>query len=187
MIEKTLFKPRLYFTGIITIFVGSLLAWDYYHGGVPTHHILQRADLPGISNWWGAVLLPLITWFRIQKRVVSNDNSQVSKFPKNIIYGFTGALIFGITLSLFFTLGTTEMPFYMLIGLLFLALFFPIYRAECLLGFFIGMTFTFGGVLPVAIGAIFVIIGAMVYLLVRPAIIYVVSRFYLLSNQGKGV
>jgi uncharacterized protein YacL len=179
MTENTLSKPRLYFTGIITIFVGSLLAWDHYHGGVPTHHVLQRADLPGISNWWGAVLLPLITWFltyRIQKRVVSNDNSQVSKFPKNIIYGFTGALIFGIILSVFFTLGSAEMPFYMLIGLLFLALFSPIYRAECLLGFVIGMTFTFGGVLPVVIGSVFSTIGALLYLLLRPAILYVSSR-----------
>jgi hypothetical protein len=180
MTENTLFKPRLYFTGIITIFVGSLLAWDYYHEGVPTHNILQREDLPGISNWWGGLLLPAITWFltyRIQKRVISNDNSQVSEFPKNIIYGFTGALIFGIILSVFFTLGNTEMPFYMLVGLLVLALFFPIYRSECLLGFVIGMTFTFGGVLPVVIGSVFSIIGALLYLLLRPAILYVASRF----------
>jgi hypothetical protein len=180
MTENTLFKPRLYFTETITIFVGSLLAWDYYHEGVPTHHILQREDLPGISNWWGGLLLPAITWFltyRIQKRVISNDNSQVSEFPKNIIYGFTGALIFGIILSVFFTLGNTEMPFYMLVGLLVIALFFPIYRSECLLGFVIGMTFTFGGVLPVAIGSVFAIIGAMLYLLIRPAILYVASRF----------
>ncbi|HEY2092410.1 MAG TPA: hypothetical protein VGJ81_11010 [Thermoanaerobaculia bacterium] len=30
------------------------------HGGVPVHPILRRADMPGISNWWGALIIPAL-------------------------------------------------------------------------------------------------------------------------------
>jgi hypothetical protein len=190
MTEKMFFKTRLYFTGIVTIAIGSLLMWNHYHGGVPSHHILQREDLPEISNWWGGLLLPLLTWlllYRIQKRLINNNDekSQVSKYSIKILYGFAGALFFGILLSAFFTFGNTEMPFYMLIGLLLLAPFFPIYRAECILGFVIGMTFTFGAVLPTGVGFILALIGVVLYLCVRPALMYVTSRLVQIVSLNK--
>ena len=184
------FKTRLYFTGIITISIWSLLTWDYYHGGVPSHHILHRKDLPEFSNWWGGLLLPLLIWFllyRIQKRISNNkdENSPVSKFSINILYGFMGALFFGILLSAFFTFGYIEIPFYMLMGLMLLALFLPIYQAECFLGFIIGMTFTFGGMLPIGIGSILTLIGAVLYLFVRPVILFVKSKLVNLATSNK--
>jgi hypothetical protein len=176
MTEQVFFKIQLYFMAIITIAIWALLAWDHYHGGVPSHHILQRDDLPGFSNWWGGLLLPLLTWFllyRIRKRISTGASSL--NFSTNILYAFIGALSFGIFLSVFFTLGYADIPFYMLVGLLTLALFLPIYRAECFLGFIIGMTFTFGGVLPIVIVSILTLIGAVLYLLVRPGIRFVIS------------
>lgn len=179
------FKARLYFTGVVTVAIWCLLIWDHYHGGVPGHHILARADMPEISNWWGGLLLPLLTWFlsfRVHKRIIKND-VYASGFPANIFYGFFAALIFGIVLSTFFTLGNTEMPGYMLTGLLLTAPFLPVYRAECLLGFVIGMTFTFGAVLPTLAGSILALLSAVLYLIVRPAILFVVAqgRAYLSS------
>ena len=183
------FKVRLYFTVIVTIAIWSLLAWNHYHGGVPSHHILAREDLPEISNWWGGLLLPLLTWFllyRIYQRLIRNniETSKVSKFFVKILYGFAGALFFGIMLSAFFIYGNSDIPGYMLQGLLLLALFFPIYRAECILGFVIGMTFTFGAVLPTGIGSILALIGAVLYLYVRPAILYVISRWELFRHRS---
>lgn len=192
MNEKAFFKTSLYFTGIVTIAIWSLLAWNHYHGGVPSHHILHREDLPAISNWWGGLLLPLLTWFllyRIQKRLMRDnvEKSKVSKHLGNILYGFTGALFFGILLSVFFTFGYSNISGYILSGLFLLALFFPIYRAECMLGFVIGMTFTFGVVLPTAVGIILALVGAVLYLYVRPVILYIASRFVriVLSNRRK--
>jgi hypothetical protein len=176
MTEQVFFKIRLYVTAIITIAIWALLAWDHFHGGVPSHHILQRKDLPAFSNWWGGFLLPVLVWFllyRIHKRI--SNGSPSLNFSINILYAFIGALSFGIFLSVFFTLGYTDIPFYMLVGLLTLALFLPIYRAECFLGFIIGMTFTFGGVLPIVIVSILTLIGAVLYLLVRPGIRFVIS------------
>jgi len=87
------------------------------------------------------------------------------------VYGFAGALLFGILLSTFYTLGYSDIPGLMVNSIFIIALFFPIYRAECLLGFVIGMTFTFGAVLPTGIGSIFALIGAVLYLLVRPLLL----------------
>lgn len=180
MNKKILFKTRLYITALVTLAIWSLLAWNYYHGGVPSHSILAREDMPSISNWWGGLLLPLLTWFllyRIQKRLTDykGENSSPSTFPREVVYGFAGALLFGVLLSTFYTLGYSEIPGLMVNSIFIIALFFPIYRAECLLGFVIGMTFTFGAVLPTGIGSIFALIGAVLYLLVRPLLLKVVG------------
>jgi len=179
MNEKTFSKARLYFTGVVTLAIWSLLAWNHYHGGVPSHHILARADMPSISNWWGGILLPLLTWFllyRMQKRLTlhPSEKSSGSALPVTLLYGFAGALVFGILLSTSFALGHAAVPGYMLISIFLLALIFPIYRAEYLLGFVIGMTFTFGAVLPTGIGSVFALIGAVIYLLIRPVLLRVV-------------
>lgn len=189
MSDKMFFKTRLYFTGIVALAIWSLLAWEYYHGGVTRHHLLHREDLPSFSNWWGGLLLPLLTWFllyRVQKRISSDKekNAQLN-IPVNIFYGFISALLFGIVLSTFFTFGNEEIPFYMMMGLLAFALFFPIYRAEYFLGFVIGMTFTFGGVLPIIIGSVLAIIGSVLYLLVRPAIVFLSTSLLNLVTAKK--
>jgi hypothetical protein len=94
-------------------------------------------------------------------------------------------LLFGIVLSTFFTLGNKDIPFYMMMSLFAAALFFPIYRADCFLGFVIGMTFTFGGVLPIGIGTILALIGAVLFLLIRPAILWVLTKLINLITTKK--
>jgi hypothetical protein len=173
---------RLYFTGIVAVAIWLLLFWDYFHIGVPSHHLLARKDLPAVSNWWGGLLLPLLTWFllyRIRKRVGEGNgkNSLFLTISGSILYGFVAALLFGIILSIFFSAGNEEVPFYMMMGLFASALFMPSYRAECFLGFVIGMTYTFGGVLPIVIGFLLAMFCSVLYLLVRPAAIFVSTKF----------
>ena len=173
--RKKYFKTSIYFTLIVTIAIWSLLAWQHYHGGVPSHHILHREDLPAISNWWGGLLLPLLTWFlvyRIQKRMIRGniENPLTPSHRIKTLYGFIGALFFGILLSILFILGYSGILGYMILALLLFGLFFPIYRAEYLLGFVVGMTFTFGAVLPTVFGSILVLLSAMLYLYVRPGV-----------------
>ena len=181
MTDNTIFSIRWYLVGAIATAIWLLLAWDHFHGGVPNHHLLAREDLPAVSNWWGGILVPILTWFllyRIQKRMsVDNaNNSHPLTNHSDILYGFFGALLFGVALSLFFTFENEDMPFYMLMALFVLALFKPVYRAECFLGFLLGMTYTFGGVLPVGIGAILVLLCAILYLLIRPTILFVFKK-----------
>lgn len=177
-------KIRIYCTAIVTFAVWTLLAWNHFHGGVPSHHILANKDLLAISNWWGGLVLPLLTWFllyRLHKRIIRSNtlHSETATYPNHIHirHGFFGALLFGILLSVFFTFGYSDLSGYMVLGLFPLALLLPMYRAECLLGFVIGMTFTFGGVLPTVVGSIFASISAILYRLVRPGIVWIVLRF----------
>jgi hypothetical protein len=191
--ENGLLKVRIYFTALVLVAIWSLLGWSYYHGGVPSHHILADESLPSFSNWWGGLILPVLTWFllyRLHKRIIrdnNSDNSTPVNYLKSILYGFAGALVFGILLSVFFTFAYTDLAGYLMMSVVPLALFLPIYRAECLLGFVMGMTFTFGGVLPTGIGSILLAISAVLYLLIRPGIHYVassVARVASLNNNG---
>jgi len=171
MTSATLLNQRLCFTFLVTLAIWALLLWDFYHGGVPSHHILQNKDLPKFSNWWGGLLLPLFTWLLLYRSQVRlQKETSATTWTSRIIYAFVGALLFGVVLSIFFTIGNHEVPFYMILALLVLSIFLPIYRAECLLGFVLGMTYTFGGVLPIIIGTVLVLITGAIYLLLRPTL-----------------
>lgn len=190
MTEKAFFIRRLYITGIVTVGIWTLLMWNHYHGGVPSHHLFQMKNMPSFSNWWGGLLLPLLTLFltyRIQIRLFrNNDNKALSlKLPLGYIYRFIFALSFGIVLSVFITLGYSNFSGYLMYALLLLALFFPIYRAECFLGFVIGMTFTIGAVLPTIVGAILASIGTLIYLYVRVGLIFIARKITLLVSPNK--
>ena len=190
MTKNTCIKIRFLFTGLITIGIWSLLIWDYYHGGVPSHHIMQQEHLPAISNWWGVLLLPFLTLFltyRVQKRLAieKNSNTIQLKFSVSYIYSFLSAIIFGIILSVFITLGYSNLAGYTVYALLPLALFFPIYRAEYFLGFVIGMTYTVGAVLPTIVGTVFSIVGILLYRYVRPGIIFIIRNIFSLLSPNK--
>ena len=178
MNQKLTLKTRIIFTGIVTILIWGHLAWDYFHGGVPTHRILHREDLPGISNWWGGIVLPLFTWFLlylIQKRMNEDDKSNINSNSIHYVYRFLGAFLFGILLSFFFTIGS-EIPGYMMIAIIPLSFFVPLYRPEYLLGFVLGMTYTFGANLPIGIGMILTVICIISYKFIRYGILYIVSK-----------
>ena len=53
-------------------------------------------------------------------------------------------------------------------GMLLLALLLPVYRPECVLGFVLGMTFTFGAILPTVVASVIAAFSALVQLCVRP-------------------
>jgi hypothetical protein len=128
-------KKRLYFTAVVTVAIWTLLLWEHFNGGVPSHHILAREDLPEISNWWGGILLPLLTLllsYRVEKRLQKSQNVNYSKtkFPHNVIIGFILSMLYGLTLATFFSFGNEEMPGFMLMGIFGISIFYPTYRAE---------------------------------------------------------
>jgi hypothetical protein len=176
MNQKLFFNKRLIFTTIVSLTIWSLLLFEHFNGGVPSHHILNRKDLPEISNWWGGLLLPILTWFlllRTTQRLIKNKEVNLSK---PVIGGFLIAFFFGVSISTSFSFNIPKIPEMMLQSILFIALFFPIYRAECLIGFVLGMTYTFGTVLPTGIGSVLAVIGAILYLLIRPVFLFMYSR-----------
>jgi hypothetical protein len=129
--------------------------------------------MPAFSNWWGLLLLPALAWFaggRVAKRIapMSADDDVAVKLPASVIAGFAGALLFGIALSASFMTGHDSISLALFQAMLLLALLLPVYRVECLLGFVLGMTFTFGAVLPTFIGSVIAAISAAVHFLVYP-------------------
>jgi hypothetical protein len=180
MTEQLFDKAQWYVTGIVAFFIWAILAWAHYHGGVPSHHLLQRKDLPAISNWWGAILLPLIAWitmYRIGKRLMNKElNEQaLKKAIRNIILGFSGSLLFGIILAVCFTMGYNDFQGYLVDSLLVLFFLAPIFRSEYLLGFVIGMTITFGAILPTAFALLVAAISAVVYNYIRPFVLRLIA------------
>ena len=156
-------KVVLGIVALISVAIWTLLIWGHYHGGVPSHSFMARKDMPSISNWWGGFLLPLLTYFtlnRIQKRPQSSLQSVLPLF----LFG----MIYSASMAYFFTVGYEDLNGNLFIGLFILALILPIYRAEFYLGFVIGMTYTFGAVLSMFIGSIIVSLSFMAHRLVYP-------------------
>jgi uncharacterized membrane protein YeaQ/YmgE (transglycosylase-associated protein family) len=143
--------------------------------------MLNRRDLPAISNAWGVLLLPALAWFLsgfVERRIVSasDANEATEKLPMSVVVGFVGALLFGALLAGSFANDYKTATQYLFMSLIVFALLLPVYRAECLLGFVLGMTFTFGAVLPTGIGSIFVVLSALAHLLVYPLLMRAWAR-----------
>jgi hypothetical protein len=152
--------------------VGHLL-WQHFHGGVQSHHLLHRSDLPAMSNWWALVILPFLAWFattRIRRRIdlESGDPPTSRTIPNGILTGFIGMLIASIAQSVSFEAGHENITMYVALGVLLIGLFLPIYRAECILGHVLGATFTFGAVIPLVGILVIASVSAFSNLCIRP-------------------
>jgi hypothetical protein len=158
---------RIIAVALALIFELAHLGWEQLHGGVMAHHLLNRSDLPAISNWWGVVLVPALTWFligRTQRRVLKHGavNPATFRFPPVVLAGFFASLAYGAGLALAFSMNY-EAVSYMFLGLFAVSLLVPTYRAEYVLGFVLSMTFTFGAVLPTLIALLVASFSGLVH------------------------
>lgn len=150
-------RPRLQFAALALLFEIAQLTWEAQHGGIRVHHLMHRADLPGLHNAWGLLVLPLLAGWAVM-RVQRRGASRVQWLT-----GFAAALVLGGALSLGFHWGAesfTAAVFFITVAL---ALGLPGYRAECLLGWVLGMAWTFGALLPTFIGTGIVALSAGVH------------------------
>lgn len=140
-------------TAVITLAIWGLLMWRHFHGGVPAHHLLNNPELPTISDWFGGLLLPVLACGLLSlagRRVKATDSDGL----RPVLIGLVAGMAFGVAMSVTFFSGHESITSYLFFGLLPLALFLPVYRPECLLGFVLGMSVTFGAVLPTLFGLI---------------------------------
>lgn len=173
--QKFIMTRKIIITSLISVSLLGLLIWQNFHGGVPSHHILQQKDLPEISNWWGSLLLPIFSWIligRTEKRVI-----QQNELIQNKSFKIIGLFVLGLSLGIFIVFSFTNnyqlfldnIPYIFLL----LSLFIPIYYAEFILGFILGMTYTFGAILPTIFILIFATVGFLIYRFIRPIILKV--------------
>ncbi len=157
---------RILVTLIVTLLVWGHVLWDHLHGGIPAHYLFHNKDMPGIPNWMGALMLPFFTWFllyRIQKR--TNDPHAPNSLSK-VVLRFLAAFVVAIIISVCFMKGI-EIPTFVLLSILGMGLFFPLYFSEFLLGWVLGSAFTFGAVIPMGFGSIFALVCFGLFVLGR--------------------
>jgi hypothetical protein len=141
------------------LFAAGHLAYEHWSGGVRSHHLLDDPDLPSISNWLGLVTLPLLG-LALARRVRGLSTPAVPSgltFP--VLAALVGAFLYGTMLAASFFSGAEVVTSVAFFGLFVCAAALPVYRAEYLLGFVGGMTFAFGGVLPLIVAAVFALIS----------------------------
>lgn len=160
--------------GLAVIAAAAHLGWEYTHGGIRSHHLLNRADLPTISNAWGLLVLPVLGW--LAGSVVARRASAAPSAARKALAGFLGALAAGSALSVAFVAGSESAAGALFLGVLLFGLVFPTYRAEYLFGFVLGMTFVFGSILPTLFGLLAVAISAAAHLLLWPAGMWFLRR-----------
>ena len=160
-------RTRTLYTLAVALFEAAHLGWEYTHGGVVSHHILKRPDLPAISNGWGLILLPALAWFLIG-RMQARNAQQSKAFPsRDVTLRFVAALAYGAGLATAFSLGYESVTTTLFFGLFALAVVFALFRAELVLGFVLGMSLVFGAVLPTIIAGVFVTLSAALHPLAR--------------------
>ncbi|WP_282122303.1 hypothetical protein [Algibacter mikhailovii] len=150
------------------IFAAICIVWEHFNGGVITHHLLAREDLPGISNLWGLLSIPLLAWLTVsltikqRNKIIKSEPRNLKIFDNKTLKGFLAALLFGIIASLLWEFKFSNSLQYYILAPVLIAFFKPVHLPEYLLGFVIGMLFTFGGILPIIVGTILLILFFLV-------------------------
>lgn len=174
MAHRKLDGLQWYVVALAALFAIAMLTWEYTHGGVVSHHFLDRRDMPTVSNWWSLAVLPLLGWLaaRSARRRTAID-------PRALLKAFAGALgafLVGVAMSVAFLTGHQQVTGDVFFAALVAGVVWPTYRAEYLFGFVLGMAFAFGAVLPTLVALIGVTISAIFHLLVRPTFARVIRR-----------
>ncbi len=163
-------KNRIIITAIVTVLVWTHVLWDYIHGGIPVHYLFRNENMPPFPNWLGAIILPFFTWgllYRIQKRVDDPNHKDTFK----VAFGrFLLALLVSGCIAICFELGI-EIPGFVLLGILGLGFFFPLYKSEFLLGWVLALSYSFGAIIPmlfaVVLGGVLFVFYQFVRLLIK--------------------
>lgn len=166
MDKQQLTTFKLLFTAVISITIWGMLIWQFNHEGVPSHYLFQNPELPELSNWWGGLILPALSWFtlsRIQKTLLSLPNEHAAQHAKKVAIQFIIALAYGAMLSYAFVHGYKSFTSVMFPAILAFALFFKVYKEEFILGFVLSMSITFGAILPMMFGIIIAVASFIVH------------------------
>ena len=157
---------RIGFTALIALTEAAHLAWEHLHGGIVSHHLLNDPTLPALWNGWGIVVLPVLAWIASSRAFQRTDCAW--RLHRPFALRLLSGLLAGLAMSVAFSFGRGDVAGLLLIGLLLSALAVRAYRVEYLLGFVLGMAFTFGAVLPALIGGCIALLSAAVWLGVWP-------------------
>lgn len=152
---------RLGFTGAIALLEAAHLGWEHARGGIVSHHLLNDPALPALWNGWGLVLLPALAWIASRRLFRAAGRAWRPHAPA--LSRLAAALGAGIALSIAFSQGHEGAAGALFLAIALSALLARVYRVEYLLGFVLGMAFTFGAVLPALIGGAIALVSAIAW------------------------
>ena len=145
----TAFKTRALQASILLLctvaFITVQLAWQWWHGGIQSHHLLANPDLPAVSNAWGLLILPALAW-GVRWRLQQGSN-------RVVWYALIAAFCYGGLLAVLFLTGVQQPLAFLFFGTYVLALFLPLYRPEIVLGYVAALSIAFGAVLPLVMSS----------------------------------
>ena len=139
-----------------------------------------------MSNWWGAIFIPLAAYLSlnsIKKRINFELDVTNQSIKKQFLLPFIVAFLYAVVIAVSFSSGNAQISGVLFQALFIIALFFPIYQAAYFLGFVLGLTYTFGGVLPIIIG---LFLGGISYLLfhfIRPGFKWLATKLGVLKTH----
>ena len=168
MEERGNHRGHWYVAALALLAAGALLAWEHTHGGVPSHHLLDRPDLPAVSNGWSIVVLPLLGWLA-SRSAFSRVRAQAAS-GLGVALAFAGSASLGVALSVAFTTGHASLSSWLFLAAFACGIPLRTYRPEYLFGFVVGMAFAFGAVLPTLVGSVAALTSLVFHRLVRPAV-----------------
>ncbi|MCO7190788.1 MULTISPECIES: hypothetical protein [unclassified Pseudoalteromonas] len=186
MNTQQLSRTRNVFLAGVLLLQAAQLIWEHFNGGIVTHHLLMRADLPGVSNWWGLIILPALVWItgiHIQARLTASAQHDMAdnKAWRTIQLGFGMLLLFSLCQTIVFSLGFHTLAKFMLLGLLITALFVPLYRMECILGYVLGACLMSGPAMPFVGVVLFATVSALSHFAIKPVIARVITKKHITS------
>lgn len=149
------------------------LLWEHLHGGIQAHHLLNRADLPSISNAWGIIFLPALAWF-LSGRIVARALPGAGR--KRVTLAFLGALLVGLALLAAFTNGFEQVASYIFLGAVLTGVVVPVYRSEYVLGFVLGMTVAVGPFLATLAAAFIAVVSVAAHTVAWPALRWLAGK-----------
>ncbi|NNK18985.1 MAG: hypothetical protein HKP49_07505 [Maribacter sp.] len=169
---KSILENRIIVTSGTLILVSIFLFIEHLKGGVVTHHLLAREDLPGISNWWGLLTVSLLAWsvatlIQHRKRKAGPSEQKHVNDANKVLYRFLAALAFGIAASVLWELKLESVLQYFILLPILISFFKPVHLPEYLLGFVLGMMYSFGGILPIIVGLVLLMISFLIHSVIR--------------------
>lgn len=150
------------------------LAWEASHGGIQSHHLLNQADLPAVSNAWGLLLLPVLGW--LAAYFVRRRASNSAHVPSRALAAFCGALVVALALSAAFRLELSNVTAGLFFAVLLSGVALRTYRAEYVFGFVLGMMFVFGSVLPTMAALMAGTVSVLTHFVVYPVVAALYKR-----------
>lgn len=136
-------------------FAVVFLVVEHFNGGIKTHHFLARADLPGFSNWLSLLVLPLLGITVAVREVALRTKLQGTASTSRLAVAAAFAAVYGAALSASFLFGLEQLSLVLFGSLFLISVALPVYRAEYILGFVVGMTIAFGSVIPLVFAVVF--------------------------------